>query len=196
RSGFNKVNAIAKPVSFVASEEEAFVLHDRAAHRTSELIHPQWKLGVASRPHAIEKVPRIQLVVPEKFERRTVEGIAAGLRNNANLASATCAEFGTIGIGFDTKLLNVFEAALQFERRRHLSADHSGFRVNNSGSFNAVITNGILVGCAAVKPNVIVLAVTGVLCAGSLQVQLRQLSAVDRKGGHFTSVHACTHSGG
>src|SRR5262245_11772098 len=100
RSGFNKVNAIAKPVSFVASEEEDFVLHDRAAHRTSELIHPQWKLGIASRPHAIEKVPRIQLVVPEKFERRTVEGIAAGLRNNANLASATCAEFGTIGIGF------------------------------------------------------------------------------------------------
>ena len=171
-SGFDEIDAVAKPVALVASEKEYFVLHNRTTDRTPELVHAQWKLRLAAGTLAVEEIAGVQRVVPQEFEGRTVEGIASRLGHNADLASASGSEFGGVGVGFHAELLDVFQTALQFERRCQFTADDSRLHINNSGSLNSVVANRILFGCAAVESDIAVLAIAGVLRPRRLQVQL------------------------
>src|SRR5437899_11719340 len=137
-----------------------------------ELVHAKRQLPWAARTLAVEEITGGQRVVREEFEGRIVEGIASRLGHNADLASASGSEFGGVGVGFHAELLDVFQTALQFERRCQFTADDSRLRINNSGSLNSVVANRILFGCAAVEPDIAVLAIAGVLRPRRLQVQL------------------------
>src|SRR5947207_12725597 len=108
-----------------------------------------------------------------------MKSVASGFRYNADLRSAASPEFRTVRIRFDAKFLNVFKAALQFERGYQFRADDSGVCIDDSRRLDSVVTDGILIGGAAVEPDIVVLAVSGVLCAWRLEVQLRNLAAID-----------------
>ena len=60
------------PQPFVAREEERLVLYDRAADGAAELVQAQLALG-----GAVEEVARVQGVVADIFEGRTVKVVGA-----------------------------------------------------------------------------------------------------------------------
>ena len=196
RSGFDQIDSVSQTIPLITAEEKYLVLHDRTAGGTAELVHSKWKPGFSAGSDAIEEVPRIQFIVSQKLKCRSVKRIAAGLCYYADLSAGSGSEFGRVVIGFNTKLLDILEAALKFEWRNQLSADNSRFGVNDSGSFDTVVSDRVLVGCASIETDISVLTVSRVLCARRLQIQLRELASVNRKFGYFAGVHIGAHGGG
>src|SRR5215510_771771 len=82
RSSFNPVDSIPKPITFIAPEEEHLVFYNRAADRTSKLIHSQRKFRFTIRAHAVEEVSGVEPVVTKELESRTVETVASGFRDD------------------------------------------------------------------------------------------------------------------
>ena len=195
RSGFDQIDSVSQTIPLITAEEKYLVLHDRTAGGTAELVHSKWKPGFSAGSDAIKEVPRIQFIVSQKLKCRSVKRIAAGLCYYADLSAGSGSEFGRVVIGFNTKLLDILEAALKFEWRNQLSADNSRFGVNDSGSFDTVVSDRVLVGCASIETDISVLTVSRVLCARRLQIQLRELTSVNRKFRHFSSVHIRAQAG-
>src|SRR5262245_21903810 len=195
RSSFNQVDAVAEPVSLVASKEKYFVLHEGTANRTAELIHSQRQPRFPAGSYAVEEIAGIQTVIPQKLEHRSVKGVAAGFCDDADLAPAARSKLCAICVRFDPKLLHIFQAALKLERGCQLSTDYSWRCIYDAGGFYPVETKGILLGRTAIESNIAVLAVAGVLCSWRLQIQLRQLPAVNWERRHFARVHICAHGG-
>src|SRR5262249_26354757 len=65
----DRIESDSLTLPFVAEEPERSVFHKRTAQRYPELIVPEGRLRVGL---CIEKVPRIQCVVPKEFKCRAV----------------------------------------------------------------------------------------------------------------------------
>src|ERR1051326_2238394 len=92
-----------------------------------------------------------------------MECVAPGLRDDADLAAGTGAELGRVIVRFHAEFLDIFQAALQLEWRYELSADDTGFSIDNPRCFDTIETDRILLSRTSVKANVPVLAVACVL---------------------------------
>src|SRR5215831_845248 len=103
------INALGK--IFLAGEKEQFVLNNRSADRSAELVKPQRRLFHA----AIEIVARIEPVVANVFEQVSMPAVRAGFGGDGDLAAGTPAEFRRVGAAFDMKLLDVLETLRQAE---------------------------------------------------------------------------------
>ena len=88
--------------SLVVAKEKGLVLLDRAADASAKLILTQ--LGTPARSRKV--VARIESVVAQILEKRTVESVRAGLRNNIGHASLCAGDFRRVQVGGDVDLLN------------------------------------------------------------------------------------------
>src|SRR5258708_26031550 len=92
------IAAANDPVSFIVEKEKQLVLQDRSAKVSAELIVPQLWFG---EPGSVgEECICVQLVVPEKFEQRSVELVRPRLGghvdSSAGASTILCRE-GTAG---------------------------------------------------------------------------------------------------
>src|SRR6266567_807933 len=77
---------LADAVTLVVDEKERLILEDRAAHCTAKLV-----LAVLALLDRIEEVTRIEVVVAQELEGRTVKLVGTGLRRNENCAPTSAA---------------------------------------------------------------------------------------------------------
>src|SRR4030095_5692411 len=172
------------PVSFVAEEKERLVFHDGPADRATELIHAKGRLA-----DPVKEIARIQCIVPEIFKQRSMELIASRLGDDADLTAGTRTEFRGIVVGINAELLNVLKAALEPEGGIEFASDITGARVDDRRSLNTGKTHRVLLHCASAESDVAERSGTGILGAGCLQVQLRELAAIDRQVMDFALIH-------
>ena len=90
---------LAECRSLIAAEEEQFVLHDRPASRSAELVALD---RVAS---GRKEIPRIEFSVTNEFEQIAVKFIRAGLRHQAYGACRLAASRSRSCAGFDFEFL-------------------------------------------------------------------------------------------
>jgi len=64
-SRLNQIDSVAEPVSFVASEEEHSILHDRTANGASVLVHSERESGLTAGPNPVEEITGIQFIVAQ-----------------------------------------------------------------------------------------------------------------------------------
>src|SRR5207247_680344 len=101
--------------------------------------------------------------------------------DDAHLSATAGAVLGWIGARFDPEFLDVFEARLQLEGRRHFAIEVAWSGIDDRRSFDAVVADRILFDRAAREPDVLPCSSPGVLGTGSPQQQLRHLAAVHRQ---------------
>src|SRR5699024_7567332 len=93
-------------------EEEKFVPNDRTTHVRTELVQAQLRFF-----SSIEEIARVEFVVAEILEQRSMKIVAARLRDQVDLAAGAGSVFGRVEGGIDTKFLNRLHAVLQPELR-------------------------------------------------------------------------------
>src|SRR5579885_2884179 len=99
-------------LAVVIEKEESFIPYNRPAQVAAELIEVVGALGSAA-PVVFPRV-RIESFIAEKFERRSVEVIRAGLGDHVDDAAAGAPDLGRIVIGIDLELLDgVFAEAVR-----------------------------------------------------------------------------------
>src|SRR4029077_15325472 len=74
--GVGNGQCLVLPEAFVGKEEKCFVLLDGAAETSAEIVALERSLRAGGRK--IEKVSRVQIVVPEKLKQFAVVVIGAG----------------------------------------------------------------------------------------------------------------------
>ena len=176
---------------FKAGKKEKLFLHERATHRTTELIEPQNR-GTGP----IEFIAGIQRIVPEVFKQAAVESVAAALGDDADLSTAPGPELRRIIAGVYPKLLYVLHAGLQPEYTVDLAADVAGVVGDDAASFNAVEAQGVLLEGPAVEAYIVEASGAEVDRARRHEVQLRDLAAVDRKFRNIARTDICPNRGG
>ena len=159
--------------------EERAILDQRASERAAELMLAQGGLLLHAVDGRVERVRRVERLVAEVFEGSAVERIGAGLGDDGDLSARARAVLGRVVVRVDAELLNVFETRLETEGRGQFSVEVAGRRVDDRGALDAVIANDVLLHRAAGETNVAERARARVYGARGLQVELRELSAVD-----------------
>ena len=101
----------------------------------------------------VEKIRRVQNVVSEILEKRSVELIAARFRYETNLTARSCSELRRVIARFDAELLHVLETRLQTKWRIDLGIQRARIRINRTRPFDAVITDAVLFSGATGKAN-------------------------------------------
>src|SRR5437763_353871 len=87
------------------SENECLVFYQWAARGSAELVPFEMRLGCS---RLIEEIVRVQGAVAQKFEKRGVKNVAAGLCNDRNLASRPLAKFSAISVGENVEFAHCF----------------------------------------------------------------------------------------
>ena len=117
-SGAEKALPDAGPV--VVAEEEHLVLDDGAAGGYAELVAPQRGDRLA---RGQKEVAGVELVVAQKFPRRAVKLVGAGLGDDIDDRAAARAELGRVLADLNTELLD------RIHRRAEVPAIEEGFLV-------------------------------------------------------------------
>src|SRR6266481_644607 len=81
------------PESFIVREKESFVFLNRSAHRSAKLVAAEGR-GASQ----VEKVGRVEDIIPNIFKDGPVPLICSRLRNDRDLRPGMLAVFGAIGI--------------------------------------------------------------------------------------------------
>src|SRR5262249_45111105 len=114
---FSQVPQLSVP--FVVCKDKRLVLLYWSTGGGAELMSSERGNTRVRRPNlTVKEVPCIKGAVPQKFVRRTVEGIGAGFRQHGDLPSGGVAELRRVHVGDD----------VEFPHRlnpQHLSADAS-----------------------------------------------------------------------
>jgi hypothetical protein len=85
RHGHSGTLTTVLPEPFVREKEKSFVFYDWAANRPAEVILTERRLGVR---HHVKIIPGVEKIIPQIIERRAMELIGAGFRNNRDLRPA------------------------------------------------------------------------------------------------------------
>ncbi len=120
--------------TFVVGEEESLVGSERTACGSAELVALERRSGAL-----VEEIGGIEGVVAEEFKDGAVPLIAAGLRDDDDLAAGMLAEFGAVGVALDVK----FSHSVDAEQR---PAGAAGLHVvfGGAGVFDAIEEKEIL----------------------------------------------------
>jgi hypothetical protein len=101
-----------------------------------------------------------------------------------------------VGARLDAEFLNVLEACLQLERRRHLAVQVAGRGVDDRGTLDAVVPNRVLLDRPAREADVLPCSSSSVLGTWSLKQELRHLASVHREIVDFPLAQIHADSGG
>ena len=82
------------PESFIIGEQKRLVLPHRSAQRPAKLV--ALKSGRGTR---VEVIRRVQRIISQKFQNRSVQLVASRLRDNQNLRARPLAILRAVGIG-------------------------------------------------------------------------------------------------
>ena len=158
-------------------------------------MQAQVRLLLLAAHHGVEGIRPVEAVVTEVLEERAVECVRAGLRHHRHLPARARPVLRGIVVRVDAELLHVLQARLQAEGRRDLAVEVAGRGVDDGGAFHSVVADDVLLDGTAAEADVAEGAGAAVQRARRLQVELRELAAVDGQSGNLALVHVGAHAG-
>src|SRR5207247_2098379 len=124
---------------------------------------------------AVEKVPRVHVVVADILEQSSVEAVRSRLRHHGNLSSGAGSVFRRVVAAFDAKLLNILEARLQTKLRRALSVQVTGRLIDHAAAGHAVEFNDVLLVRSPAEADIVERSAARRLSTRRQQIELRDL---------------------
>src|SRR4029077_2527811 len=102
-----RINRLAQelPQSFIVSEEEQFVAHDRPANGSSKLISPEGRNF-----RTVKEIPRVHRAVSKELERGSMQVVAARFADRIDDTAGASSVLGGVCIRQDGKFANRIDA--------------------------------------------------------------------------------------
>src|SRR5205809_7957222 len=108
--------------ALIVREPEKLVFPERASHGVAELVTPQFRLS------RVEETSRVEFVVAQEFERRSVKAVGAGLSNRVHHRAAEFSILRIKAIGDQPVFVYLFQIVAKSNPKAasfaHVAAAH------------------------------------------------------------------------
>src|SRR5262249_9712435 len=129
------------------------------------------------------------------LEQAAVKTVAAALRDDADLSTASGAELRRVITRVHAELLHILHAGLQPEKTPEFTADVARIVADDAASFNSIQAHGVLLEGTAVEADIVKGSARKINRSRRQHVKLRDFPAIDRQFSDLTLTNIAADSG-